>query len=66
MWQTIFGSKTACATIGAAYSLWYAHYDGVANFNDFGAFGGWTKPAMKQFAGDTTVCGLDVDKNYKP
>lgn len=66
MWQTIFGSKTACSTIGAGYNLWYAHYDNVASFSDFSAFGGWTKPSMKQFAGDTTVCGLDVDKNYKP
>lgn len=65
MWQSIFGSKTACASVGN-YNLWYAHYDNVVSFSDFSAFGGWTKPAMKQFAGDVTVCGLDVDKNYRP
>lgn len=65
MWTSIFGSKAACPAVGA-FDLWYAHYDNVMSFSDFSAFGGWTKPAMKQFAGDTTVCGLDVDKNYRP
>lgn len=64
MWTSIFGSKTACPAAGA-YGLWYAHYDNLPNFSDFSSFGGWSKPAMKQFAGDTTVCGLDVDKNFK-
>lgn len=66
MWINIFGSKTACTSVATGHNLWYAHYDGVANFNDFSPFSGWSKPSMKQFAGDTTVCGLDVDKNYKP
>lgn len=65
MWSSIFGAKTACPSV-ASYALWYAHYDNSPSFSDFAAFGGWTKPAMKQFAGDTTVCGLDVDKNWKP
>jgi hypothetical protein len=65
MWTTIFGGKTACPAVGGN-KLWYAHYDGSAAFTDFSAFGGWTKPTMKQFAGDTTVCGVDLDKNYHP
>lgn len=65
MWQTIFGSKTACPSVGSQ-QLWYAHYDGSASFSDFSAFGGWTKPNIKQFQGDQTVCGADVDKNYHP
>ncbi len=64
MWTSIFGTKTACPAAGA-YGLWYAHYDNLPNFSDFSSFGGWSKPVMKQFAGDTTVCGLDVDKNFK-
>lgn len=65
MWTNIFGSKSACPGV-AANKLWYAHYDGSASFSDFSAFGGWAKPTMKQFAGDLTVCGVDLDKNYHP
>ena len=63
MWQTIFGSFTGCSSV-SSQQLWYAHYDGVPNFSDFVAFGGWTKPAIKQFQGDTTLCGAGVDKNF--
>lgn len=65
MWLSIFGSKSACTGPGSQ-QLWYAHYDNSPSFSDFSAFGGWTKPYMKQFAGDVTVCGADVDKNYRP
>ncbi len=63
MWQSIFGSTEACKSLGA-HPLWYAHYDGSASFSDFSAFGGWTKPHMKQYQGDTTLCGAGVDKNF--
>jgi GH25 family lysozyme M1 (1,4-beta-N-acetylmuramidase) len=64
MWQTIMGSFTAC-TGPASQPLWYAHYDNSASFSDFQAFGGWTKPHMKQYQGDTTLCSAGVDKNFK-
>jgi hypothetical protein len=48
MWQTIMGSFTACAS-AASQQLWYAHYDNSPSFSDFQAFGGWTKPHIKQF-----------------
>lgn len=48
------------------YPLWYAHYDSLPNYSDFKAFGGWTRPAMKQYKGDTTVCGVGVDLSYYP
>jgi len=63
MWQTIFGSFGACPSV-ASQQLWYAHYDGVPSFSDFAPFGGWTKPAIKQYQGDTTLCGAGVDKNF--
>ena len=63
MWQSIFGSTTACHTV-SSQPLWYAHYDDKASFADFSAFGGWTKPHMKQYLGDTTLCGAGVDKNF--
>jgi GH25 family lysozyme M1 (1,4-beta-N-acetylmuramidase) len=65
MWQTIMGSFTAC-TSPASQALWYAHYDNSPSFSDFQAFGGWTRPNIKQFQGDTTLCGAGVDKNYYP
>jgi len=63
MWQSIFGSHTACSSL-SSHPLWYAHYDGKETFSDFQSFGGWTKPHMKQFQGTSTVCGAGVDKNY--
>ena len=45
--------------------LWYAHYDWVDSFSDFTAFGGWTTPAIKQYAGNVdTLCDGIVDFNY--
>ena len=35
--------------------LWAAEYDGIPDVNDFFAFGGWSKPWMKQYDGDTEV-----------
>eukprot|EP00276_Gloeochaete_wittrockiana_P003275 CAMPEP_0184644944 /NCGR_PEP_ID=MMETSP0308-20130426/1533_1 /TAXON_ID=38269 /ORGANISM="Gloeochaete witrockiana, Strain SAG 46.84" /LENGTH=222 /DNA_ID=CAMNT_0027073693 /DNA_START=30 /DNA_END=698 /DNA_ORIENTATION=+ len=46
------------------YQLWYAHYDNSASFSDFSSFGGWTKPAMKQYAGTTNICSTSIDKDY--
>jgi len=46
------------------YPLWYANYDGVPSFANFPAFAGWSRPAMKQFAGDASLCGADVDLNW--
>jgi len=53
----------------ASFPLWYAHYDGVASFNDFQSFGGWSSPSIKQFDGsysshNPTVCGVSVDLDY--
>lgn len=63
MWQTIMGSRNACPS-AASQQLWYAHYDNNPSFSDFSAFGGWSKPAIKQYVGDTTLCGAGVDKNF--
>lgn len=42
----------------------YAHYDNNPSFSDFEPFGGWSRPAIKQFAGDKSVCGAGIDENY--
>lgn len=41
-YKQIFSSYTG----GAAYPLWYAHYDNSASFSDFTAFGGWNTVNM--------------------
>ena len=61
-WNPIFGSFSG----GSGLPLWYAHYDGAPNFNDFAPFAGWSHPAIKQYNGDVTVCGFDIDQNWYP
>jgi hypothetical protein len=61
-WSPIMGSYTG----GSHLPLWYAHYDGRANFGDFVQFGGWHQPHMKQFVGNAMKCGVGVDINYLP
>ena len=64
-WNTLFGSTSY--TYGSNLPAWYAHYDNDPSFNDWAShsFGGF-KPWGKQYAGDTTLCGFGVDKNYVP
>jgi GH25 family lysozyme M1 (1,4-beta-N-acetylmuramidase) len=60
-WQSIVGlGWTGCSS----HPLWYAHYDNNPSFSDFTAFGGWKTPAIKQYAGDATVCSVGIDKNF--
>jgi len=60
-WQPIMGDFTGASK----WPLWYAHYDANPSFSDFTPFGGWTKPAMKQFGGNANVCGANVDLNFQ-
>lgn len=48
MWQTIFGSTTACSKF-TSLPLWYAHYDNNPSFSDYSkySFGGWSTPNIK-------------------
>ena len=41
--------------------LWYAHYDNNPSFSDYTEFGCWSKPNIKQYAGDKYVCSFDWD-----
>jgi len=59
-WSPIMGGSTKFSSL----PLWYAHYDNSASFSDFSPFGGWSKPAIKQYAGTTAICSASVDKNY--
>jgi GH25 family lysozyme M1 (1,4-beta-N-acetylmuramidase) len=59
-WSPITGGSTQLSK----YPLWYPHYDNNPSFSDFVPFGGWSKPAIKQYAGTTSFCGASVDLNY--
>jgi len=61
-WEPIMGDYQG----GSQFPLWYAHYDGQPNFGDFSPFNGWNSPAIKQYAGDDNVCGLDLDDDWYP
>ena len=58
-WTPIMCGSTAFSN----YQLWYPHYDNNPSFSDWVPFGGWTKPAIKQYKGTTNVCGTAVDLN---
>lgn len=47
--------------------LWWARYDGQETwYNDWQAFGCWSKPTVKQYQGTTSLCGAGVDLNWYP
>ena len=63
-WNALFGN----ARLSNAHKipLWYPHYDGIPDFNDFRSFGGWTKPTIKQFSDQGRKCGVGYDINWRP
>jgi len=67
-WQACFGSQSYVNPAGSDGSLrmWYARYNNVASFADFTSFSVWQTPYAKQYIGDGTVCGVNVDINYAP
>jgi len=62
-WSITVGSS---CTAGTSTPLWYAHYDGSPNFNDFTPFGGWTTPTAKQYSGTGSLCGFSIDEDWHP
>lgn len=63
MWSTVMGSLTACPQVASGTQYWYAHYDNMASFSDFRVTGGWKTPAIKQYKGDDSLCGIGIDRN---
>ena len=61
MWNSIAGSG---CTAGSRYPLWYPHYDGSRSFSDWSAFGGWTKPSIKQYAETVPYCDTSADADW--
>ncbi|KHJ91002.1 hypothetical protein OESDEN_09140 [Oesophagostomum dentatum] len=61
---------TKSAPVQGTTQLWYWNVNGAgpggetpANFNDFRAFGGFTKPTAKQFGQVENVCGFVVNRD---
>ena len=63
-WSSFFGSGFTYSKASST-PLWYPHYDDWASFGDFSAFGGWSKPTIKQYQGNVNFCSAYVDKNYQ-
>ncbi|KAI9265246.1 glycoside hydrolase superfamily [Phascolomyces articulosus] len=61
-WSQIVGS--ADWELDSSVPVWYAHWDEALSFDNFATFGGWSKPTIKQYAGDVTFCSAGWDKNY--
>jgi GH25 family lysozyme M1 (1,4-beta-N-acetylmuramidase) len=61
-WKETVGDSV----IDPSVPLWYAHYDNSPAFSDpdYWKFGGWSKPAIKQYKGTTAMCGVGVDLNF--
>ena len=62
-WTSFFGSYTYPYYYDT--QVWYAHYDGLASFSDYSAFGGWSTPNIKQYLGNQNYCSAYVDFNYE-
>jgi hypothetical protein len=61
-WTPITGNSKILGNL----PLWYPHYEQPSNpsYSDFVAFGGWSKPAIKQYQNTHTLCDCGVDSNF--
>ena len=64
-WTQVFGNEEYCKEF-VNYPLWYSHHDQNPSFNDWSLirFGGWTKPAIKQYDKDIKICECDINSNF--
>lgn len=56
-WTRNFGADF---TEHSTLPLLYGHFDGVKDFKDFKAFGGWTTPTRKAYNGNTSLCSANL------
>jgi len=64
-WENVFGDAHYDPS-NSGLPMWYSNYDSSKSFSGWSSFGSWTSPAIKQYRGDATVCGFDVDLNWAP
>ncbi|CAE7188006.1 unnamed protein product [Symbiodinium sp. KB8] len=58
-WAEIAGEWSGASHL----PLWYPDYDGTESCSGFRPFGGWGRADYKQWQGDDTICGAEVDLN---
>jgi len=59
-WNPIFGSSFN----GGGLQLWLADWTGSCNkIGTAPGFGGFTKVGLQQYVGDTTSCGMSIDRD---
>jgi len=65
VWESVFGKAGFDGGSLKKLPLWYSHYDDDPSFKDWPSvkFGGWEKPAIKQYKGSTPYCKTTVDFN---
>lgn len=59
-WEPIFGTWTEYSYL----RLWWAFWDKSPSWSGWKPFDGWNHPAVKQYAGDDSLCGMSIDKNF--
>jgi hypothetical protein len=66
-WPLVMGVNNTDYGDKSGIKLWYAHWDNKTSFDDYPsvAFGGWTQPNTKQFVGDSTLCDVGPDLDYR-
>ena len=63
-WVTLFGDANWSYQVTPPLSLWYVQNDGVANFDGYQAFGGWTSPSIKRYSVGSTLCDISSNLDY--
>ena len=56
-WSHIVGNWNGLSGV----PLWWPYWDNNPGLGNFKSFGGWGRAAMKQYHGDTGLCGCNVD-----
>ena len=59
-WKNIMGNAQGWG----GYPLWYPRYDGTNSMDFFAPFADFAKVYAKQTAGDTALCGTEIDLDY--
>lgn len=65
-WQHLLGSSGFTDSAFSGLPLWYPAWGGKPNMSSFSSFGGWTTPAMHQYAASSDVCYSAVDLDFMP
>lgn len=59
-WESIFGAWQT----PYQYKLWWASWNGKPNYAGWAAFDGFNTPTIRQYVGDTNLCGMSVDFDF--